>query len=307
MFTLAHLSDIHLAPLPRPDLHHLLSKRFLGYVNWQRRKGQHRRDVLDQVTEDMLARNPTHIAVTGDLVNIALPEEFRLARRWLDGFQREAEHVSVVPGNHDAYSPFVNDPRIRHWRPYMVSNEQAAPFADGWTRDFPYLRIFGDIALIGLTSARPTFPGMASGWLGPKQIRRAAALLDRLGKAGLCRIVMIHHPPLPGQTGQLRGLHDARMFKAALVEHGAELVLHGHNHRTMGTLLETRSGPLPVIGASSASLLTAEPDKCASYNLFGIAGAENGRWRISLNRRSLDESGNLQDRETDLSRLPAHH
>ena len=38
MFILAHLSDIHLAPLPRPNPFELLSKRGLGYINWLRKK-----------------------------------------------------------------------------------------------------------------------------------------------------------------------------------------------------------------------------------------------------------------------------
>ena len=38
MFVLAHLSDPHLAPLPRPRPLELLSKRGLGYLNWLRKR-----------------------------------------------------------------------------------------------------------------------------------------------------------------------------------------------------------------------------------------------------------------------------
>ena len=38
MFTLAHLSDPHLAPLPKPRLSELLNKRITGYINWRRRR-----------------------------------------------------------------------------------------------------------------------------------------------------------------------------------------------------------------------------------------------------------------------------
>ena len=37
-FTLAHLSDPHLAPLPRPRLSELIGKRITGYLNWQLRR-----------------------------------------------------------------------------------------------------------------------------------------------------------------------------------------------------------------------------------------------------------------------------
>ena len=51
MFTLAHLSDIHLSPMPRARRRDLFGKRVLGYVNWHRgRKLVHRRDILDVLT-----------------------------------------------------------------------------------------------------------------------------------------------------------------------------------------------------------------------------------------------------------------
>ena len=55
LFTLAHLSDIHLSPMPRARRRDLLGKRVLGYVNWHRgRKLVHRRDVLDVLMQDLV-------------------------------------------------------------------------------------------------------------------------------------------------------------------------------------------------------------------------------------------------------------
>ena len=76
-FTLAHLSDPHLAPLPKPRLVELAGKRVLGYVNWTRNRHKYqRREVLDALVADVRAQTPDHIAVTGDLVNLALEAEF---------------------------------------------------------------------------------------------------------------------------------------------------------------------------------------------------------------------------------------
>src|SRR5664279_4271725 len=84
-FTLAHLSDPHLPPLPAPRWRDLLGKRALGYLNWTRNRHKyHRRDVLDALVADMQAQAPDHIAVTGDLVNLALEAEFGPARAWLE-------------------------------------------------------------------------------------------------------------------------------------------------------------------------------------------------------------------------------
>ncbi len=294
MFTLAHLSDIHLAPLPKPALHELMSKRFFGYVNWQRRRHQHRRDVLDRLMSDLLRHAPDHIAMTGDLVNIALPEEFRRARVWLDSLGGP-QAITVIPGNHDAYVPFLRNPGIQQWLPYMLANAGGTRFSDGAGRSFPFVRTFGEIALICLSSARPTLPGMASGWLGRRQIERLGPILDALGADGYCRIVLIHHPPLPGMTGWQRALHDAGALRKVLARHGAELVLHGHNHRAMFATLDATAGPVPIVGASSASVASHEPRKSASYNLFSIDKGGNGNWRISMRTRSFDPEGRVSD------------
>src|SRR5262245_7880467 len=103
MFVLAHLSDPHLAPLPRVRFAELLSKRGLGYINWLRkRRSIHRADVLSALVSDLKGQGPDHIAVTGDLVNLSLTNEFKPARDWLGGLGGPRD-VTAVPGNHDAY------------------------------------------------------------------------------------------------------------------------------------------------------------------------------------------------------------
>ena len=85
MFVLAHLSDPHLAPLPRPHLYELAGKRIGGFLNWHRnRRGVHLSAVLDRIVADLKSRATDHIAVTGDLVNLSLAAEFSLARSWLE-------------------------------------------------------------------------------------------------------------------------------------------------------------------------------------------------------------------------------
>ena len=67
-FTLAHLSDPHLPPLPEPTAAELSGKRVFGYLNWRRNRHKyHRREVLDALVSDLRAQSPDHIAVTGDL------------------------------------------------------------------------------------------------------------------------------------------------------------------------------------------------------------------------------------------------
>src|SRR6185437_15125202 len=102
-FTLAHLSDPHLPPLPTARLGDLAGKRALGYLSWTRNRHKfHRRDVLDALLADVQTQAPDQIAVTGDFVNLALAAEFEPARAWLESVG-SPERVAIVPGNHDAY------------------------------------------------------------------------------------------------------------------------------------------------------------------------------------------------------------
>ena len=122
MFKLAHLSDIHLSPMPRARRRELLSKRVIGYVNWHRgRKYVHRREILDLITRDIVEQEPDHIAVTGDLVNLGLPEEFLRAAEWLHHLGPPSK-VTAIPGNHDAYVRLHPEAGTRRWQPYMEAN-----------------------------------------------------------------------------------------------------------------------------------------------------------------------------------------
>src|SRR3954469_12815918 len=122
-FTLAHLSDPHLAPLPAPSLRELLGKRATGYLHWTRTRHKiHRREVLDALIADLLAQRPDHIAVTGDLVNIALAAEFAPARTWLQSVGIP-EHVTIVPGNHDAYARGTQHSFAEIWRDYLRGDD----------------------------------------------------------------------------------------------------------------------------------------------------------------------------------------
>ena len=284
MFTLAHVSDVHLGPLPRPRLGQLMSKRLLGYLNWHRgRKELYRRDTLDALIADMRAQAPDHIAVTGDLVNIALPAEFELARDWLQDLG-PPDRVTVVPGNHDAYVPVPDAQGLGHWSEYMRGCGDAATATMVGSTRFPFVRRLGPIALIGLSSAIPTAPFMASGALDAAQLGSLPAILSELHEAGRFRVVLIHHPPLPGQTGWRRALRNAPALRDALQRAGAELVLFGHNHMQSLDVLETAHGAAPVVGVPSASPGLSGRHPLARYNLFHIERA-GARWSCEMTGR----------------------
>jgi 3',5'-cyclic AMP phosphodiesterase CpdA len=246
MFRLAHLSDPHLGPLPRVRWRELLGKRLTGYANWRLGRGDAQdMAVLAALIADMRAQRPDHIAVTGDFANIGLASEFATTRRFLESLGTP-DKVSAIPGNHDIYvagSAAALTPAIGPW---MTSDGEAKP-------GFPFLKRRGRVALIGLSTGVPTPVFVAAGRLGMPQIERLGAMLAELGEEGAIRIILIHHPPHARGATRLRQLTDGAALRQTLVRHGCEAVLHGHNHRASLASVPGPDGPIPVIGAPSAS------------------------------------------------------
>jgi len=287
MFTLAHLSDPHLAPLPAPGVSELLNKRLTGYLNWVGgRHHIHRRDVLDRLVADAKAAGADHTAVTGDLANISLKQEFARGRAWLESLGTPAD-VTVIPGNHDAYVRAAAHDAERHWADYMRNDEV------GRAISFPFVRQRGHVALIGTTTAVPTAPFMATGWLGADQLRRLASMLDALKNENLFRVVLIHHPPVsPREHSKL--LLDAPDFLKVIAEHGAELILHGHDHVHMLNWLKTPDGRAAAIGVPSASSAPSVAKDAAAYNLYRIDGAP-GAWQCEMISRAIAQDGSIAE------------
>ncbi len=241
MYRFAHISDIHLAPMPTVQARQLLNKRVLGYLSWHcKRKNLHLAQVVRALENDLKALKPDHICITGDLVNIALPGEIERARNWL-GTLGLSEKISLIPGNHDVYVKSAQEKINRTWVPYMPPV-------------FPDICQCGPIQIIGVSSAIATAPFMATGKAGVQQLRNLERILLQAGKNKEFRVVMIHHPPQSHATKWRKSLLDAHHFRDVIKRTGAEIILHGHLHHAVRTHLEGPQGPVPVFGAGSASL-----------------------------------------------------
>jgi 3',5'-cyclic AMP phosphodiesterase CpdA len=292
-FTLAHLSDPHLPPLPVPRLADLAGKRVLGYLNWIRnRRKFHRRNVLDALVSDLQAQGPDHIAVTGDLVNLALEAEFAPALKWLESVGAP-DRVTVVPGNHDAYVRANRHRFAEAWQDYLAGDE----VRDGGVT-FPSLRRRGPLALISVSSAAPTPPLMATGWLGRPQLDALERMLAGLSAEQAFRVLLIHHPLR--SDSRAKRLTDSFELRALLLQYGVELILHGHDHVHSTIWIDGPNGAIPAVGVPSASALAHGRYPAAAYNLFSIA-RDGAAWRCEQTVRGIDET--MRVREIRRTRL----
>ena len=284
-FRFAQISDPHLSDLSGVRWSQLASKRVLGYLSWRRRRRhEHRPEMLAALSADLHAIAPAHTIVSGDLTHIALPGEFREASDWLRQLG-PAEAVTVVPGNHDRYvhTPWAQS--LGLWSSFMSSDGASADH--GAQQLFPLLRVRGPLAFIGLDSAVPSPPFMATGRLGKRQLERLADILERLRGSGLLRVLVLHHPPVPGEEKWRKRLVDAPALCSLLARHPVDMVLHGHRHRAHQSVIRIPGSEIPVFGIPSASAAGVLSNYPAEYNLYDII-RDDASWRVRVSARRFD-------------------
>jgi 3',5'-cyclic AMP phosphodiesterase CpdA len=266
-YVLAHISDLHLPPLPPARPGELLGKRFLSWLSWHsKRKDIHKPEILEALLQDLEEQDPDHIALTGDIVNLSLPAEFKAAAELLPQIA-PPEKLSLVPGNHDYLVQLEWEESWGTWQAYLLDDEAARPprdFADA----FPYVQRRGPLVLVGLSSAVPTPPTFASGRLGEEQLNRLESLLRDLAEEGATVVILIHHSPAHRGNHRRKQLMDAADLQKLLKKYGASLVLHGHNHRFIEASLPGPRGKIPVLGVASATALAWQHLPAAHYHLL---------------------------------------
>ncbi|WP_375623370.1 MULTISPECIES: metallophosphoesterase family protein [unclassified Bartonella] len=281
MFYLAHISDIHLSPLPQPSLFELFGKRLTGYLNWQKkRKSQMVTNVLETLINTLNKKKTDHLVISGDLVNLALDKEFEQAHRWLLNLG-QPQDISLTFGNHDAYVRGAFQKACTLFKPWITGDvPQKSTFL------FPYMRIRKNVAIIATSSAIATPPFQASGYFGKVQAQTLPFFLKEAAQHNLFRVVMIHHPPFPKATSWHKKLWDIKRFLDVIKYHGCELILHGHTHLPTLNYIEGPIKKIPIVGVPSASQAFGDKKPPAGFNLFSIERLQN-QWHCQLQRYSI--------------------
>lgn len=257
-FTIAHISDIHL-PLESiqfPKLS-LINKRFLSYLSWKKRRFSLQKKVLDIIIKDIAKKSPDLLLISGDLTNLALPEEFRQAAEWLHHLP--FENINLIPGNHDALIATSWHDSHALWSPWS----QAYNF-----KDYPIITRYDSVAIIGVNTAFPTLPFFANGQVGKNQLERIKNALHQLKKEKLFRILVLHHPPVSNIVSERKALKDRNELQKILCEEGVEMILFGHAHCTITQkFLNTN---IPMLGIASASSNSHRPNHQAAWRQIVI-------------------------------------
>ncbi len=272
MFRIAHISDLHIPPLPLTPWRQFAGKRLVGLFSWYHKwKSEHKQIVLDALLKHLQEINPDHICVTGDITFTTLPAEVDQATEWFSRLG-DARKISLVPGNHDAYIPGALDYVMEKWARWMQD--------DLGQVGFPYLHRRGPVNVVGLSSAVATPPAISFGRIGQEQLEKTEALLSSIHDDPSPSLLMVHHPPQDGAATSRRALEDRKELQEILARWPVDLVLHGHLHYPTRAKLDGPPGGIPVLGAASASAI-GRRKSAAHYHLIEIE-TETGQPQISV-------------------------
>lgn len=272
----------------------LFNKRITGYVNIRLNRGsKHKPFAVRAAARAIRALDVDHVVITGDLSNLALEGEFELVRSFLeDDLGLRPDQVSLVPGNHDVYTrgAFRAKRFLTYFEPFLRSDLPELAVA-GNAGAFPFVHLRGPVALIGVSTAVPRLPFVASGAIGGVQLEALARALQHPEVLRRTAVILQHHPlhnPASRVKTALEGLSDAAAEIRLLQSLPRGLLLHGHLHRRIHRKLETGHGHVDAVGATSASLIHESDERMAGFNLYDLAD-DGAIQRITSHRLLADD------------------
>jgi 3',5'-cyclic AMP phosphodiesterase CpdA len=233
-----HLSDVHVTQdYLRVPLRTLGWRRAVAMweltVGGRQKRYLHSRSTIERILEDRHRHGVDHVILSGDLTAYATRWEFEQARAALGELAEDRARFTVIPGNHDVYTPGAyNTRRFEQYFGHLLASDLPEYIRDG---SFPFVRLLGaDVAVIGLMSARvPPVPGLSFGVVGRKQLGGLRDALQDERMRHRAVLVVVHHAPVApsGRKDHLfHGLLDADQL-LALLPGPRFAVLHGHIHK----------------------------------------------------------------------------
>jgi 3',5'-cyclic AMP phosphodiesterase CpdA len=269
-----HCSDVHVT-----GDYFALPLRRLGWRRWLAlaeltvggRARAYRRapETLARIAQEAQAHGADHLILSGDLTAYALDSEFQGAREALGAWAEDPRRCTVIPGNHDVFTPGSHRSRRfeRHFG-HLLESDFPEHRREG---AFPFVRRVGEeAAVVGLLSARvPAMPGMAQGRVGPAQLEGLEAVVKDPRLAGRALLVVVHHAPLTpaGRADHwFHGLRDAEAL-CRLLPGPRYAVLHGHIHHRYHH--EATAERPHLFGAGSSTLAGRE-----GYWVIEVAGGQ---------------------------------
>ncbi len=233
-----HCSDVHITadylalPLARLGWRRWIAMAELT-VGGRLRAYRQAPETLATIAREAREHAADHFILSGDLTAYALDSEFQGARAALGELAEDRSRCTIIPGNHDVYTPGSH--RTRRFERYFGHLLESDMPEHCRVGPFPFVRLVGqESAVVGLHSARvPPVPGIAQGRVGSDQLAGLAAILQDPRLEGRALLVAVHHAPLTHHGRADRwshGLVDAEAL-CRMLPGPRHAILHGHIHQ----------------------------------------------------------------------------
>src|SRR5215472_7943016 len=238
---IAHLSDVHiLEPRPSSSRLHELTLKFLSFGRVLDPQGRIRklRDALLYAKRG----GADHIVVSGDLTEVGTPGQFETFAEVLDDAGVVPENVTLVPGNHDAYTSGLA------WREALAGPLRA--FAGASAEEPGKVVDRGNVAILPLDVSYHQSIAWSAGELTAQAADALEVRLQDPSLRGKSLVVVQHHPPFAHARSVwqwIDGLRGYARMQAVLGKHPGMQLLHGHMHRVVDRIV----GKCRIFGASA--------------------------------------------------------
>jgi 3',5'-cyclic-AMP phosphodiesterase len=289
MYKIAHISDFH--------------------VSFKDEDGRGKK--LVQILNDIKDRECKHILVTGDIVDNPLEEDLMFVREIFSHFDLlDSAKMSVIPGNHDIFGGAERGPDFfRFIKRCSETNYEKNldlfidAFAESFpgSNSFPYLKITGNIAVIGINSVDlwsiGKNPEGSNGRIRKNDFEKIDSILSSDDIKNKYKLVLIHHhfnkPELneeyPAHSLWLKAidwkmrLYGKEKILKLFKKHKVNLVLHGHTH-----INEINNIKNLTFLNSSACIFPITDDQIRKYNIINIPEESDIEENITIDTITIE-------------------
>lgn len=270
MTLLAHLSDLHLLERGHEKRRGLARQRLAYLSTGAPLDAEWRIRQTVFALQTALRLGADHVLVTGDLTEDGDRAQFEVLAEVLERSGLDPETVTLVPGNHDAYS----------------ERDAWSQALEGPLRAFRRTSSPGAYTVLSAAVVKPVSTTVEGQWftracgaIRDTDVHAIRCLASRPDLREHAIVVAQHHPPSPRPLllDWIDGVHNAAAERDLLLERTRLHVVHGHVHRE-----RTRR----LCGRNHAQIFSAPAVR--------VRGLSDAPPRVRLYRA---EAGSLQETE----------
>lgn len=260
---IAQISDFHLTHLTWNPLR-LLSKRFLGHLNWLVfRKSHFSEDQLDPLPSLFEELKVDLVLLGGDLSTTSLAEEFLKAVRFL---RKLKQPWLAIPGNHDKYT--YRSCRKKHFYRYFTNKRKEisrpVEFFNLQEHGIEAHQISPNWHVVALDTSLATNPYSSEGVVSKKLQEYLEEVLKLIPEDQ--SIILFNHYPFFQNDDPRHSLKRGKALEEQIKRHPRiKLYLHGHTHRNTIADLQVSNLPIVLDGGSCCA------GKKASFNIIDLS------------------------------------